>query len=267
MFRGSSIQWLIAPSAYLLGILMIIVSSIVLKKFKGFAGKAAPFIMELPDYHLPSVKGLAFHVYHKLKSFIKKAGTIILLAAVIVWLLSNFSWSMRMVENTNDSILASIGKIIAFIFSPLGWGNWRAAIATIAGLIAKENVVSTFGVLYGFAEVSDNGAEIWNLLSADFSPLSSYSFLVFNLLCAPCIAAIATIKREMGSRKWTWIAIGFQTALAYMISLIVYQVGSIFTGVFTFWSVVGIVLLITLLYFIFRPNKYKNTPDIKEVRN
>jgi ferrous iron transport protein B len=235
---------------------MIIISSIILKKFNGFAGKASPFIMELPDYHLPQPKGLAFHVYHKLKSFVKKAGTIILLAAVVVWFLSNFSWNMTMSQDPNQSILASIGKTIDIIFSPLGWGNWKATVATFTGLIAKENVVSTFGVLYGFAEVSDNGAEIWTLLSVDFTPLSSYSFLVFNLICAPCIAAIATIKREMGSRKWTWIAIGFQTIMAYSISLIIYRVGLIFTGVFNVWSLIGLILLITLLYLIFRPNKY-----------
>ncbi|MDT8336251.1 MAG: ferrous iron transport protein B [Candidatus Izemoplasmatales bacterium] len=258
MFRGSSIQWLIAPSAYLLGIAMIIISSIILKKFKGFAGKESPFIMELPDYHLPSVKGLAFHVYHKLKSFVKKAGTIILLASVIVWFLSNFSWSFVMISDPNQSILASAGKLIDVIFSPLGWGNWKATVATFTGLIAKENVVSTFGVLYGFAEVSESGAEIWTLLSVDFTPLSSYSFLVFNLICAPCIAAVATIKREMGSKKWTWIAIGFQTLMAYTISLIIFQVGSIFTGLFNGWSIIGIILLIILLYLIFRPNKYLN---------
>jgi len=256
MFRDSSIQWLIAPSAYLLGIAMIIISSIILKKFKAFASKASPFIMELPDYHLPSVKTLAFHVYHKLKSFVKKAGTIILLAAIIVWFLSNFSWSFKMIDDTNMSILASLGKLIDVIFSPLGWGNWKAAVATITGLIAKENVVSTFGVLYGFAEVSDNGAEIWTLLSVDFNPLSAYSFLVFNLICAPCFAAIGSIRREMGSRKWTWIAIGFQTGLAYLISLIIYQVGSVFNGTFTFWSAVGILALASLIYLIFRPNRH-----------
>jgi ferrous iron transport protein B len=264
MFRDSSIQWLIAPSAYLLGIAMIIISSIILKKFKAFASKASPFIMELPDYHLPSIKTLAFHVYHKLKSFVKKAGTIILLAAIVVWFLSNFSWSFKMIDDTNMSILASLGKLIDVVFSPLGWGNWKAAVATITGLIAKENVVSTFGVLYGFAEVSDNGAEIWTLLSVDFNPLSAYSFLVFNLICAPCFAAIGSIRREMGSRKWTWIAIGFQTGLAYIISLIIYQVGSIFNGTFTFWSAVGILALASLVYLIFRPNRYlKKLDEIK----
>ncbi len=256
MFRGSSIQWLIAPSAYLLGIGMIVISSIILKKFKGFAGKSAPFIMELPDYHLPSAKGLAFHVYHKLKSFVKKAGTVILLAAVVIWFLSNFTWNMTMTQNADQSILSSIGKIIDIIFVPLGWGNWKATVATFTGLIAKENVVSTFGVLYGFAEVAESGSEIWTLLAVDFTPLASYSFLVFNLICAPCVAAMATIKREMGNRKWTWIAIGFQTLMAYSLALIIYQVGMIFNGVFNFGSIVGIVFLITLLYLIFRPNRY-----------
>jgi ferrous iron transport protein B len=256
MFRGSSIQWLIAPSAYLLGIGMIVISSIILKKFKGFAGKSAPFIMELPDYHLPSAKGLAFHVYHKLKSFVKKAGTVILLAAVVIWFLSNFTWNMTMTQNADQSILSSIGKIIDIIFVPLGWGNWKATVATFTGLIAKENVVSTFGVLYGFAEVAESGSEIWTLLAVDFTPLASYSFLVFNLICAPCVAAMATIKREMGNRKWTWIAIGFQTLMAYSLALIIYQVGMIFNGVFNFGSIVGIVFLITLLYLIFRPNRH-----------
>ena len=256
MFRGSSIQWLIAPSAYLLGIGMIVISSIILKKFKGFAGKSAPFIMELPDYHLPSAKGLAFHVYHKLKSFVKKAGTVILLAAVVIWFLSNFSWNMTLTQNADQSILSSIGKLIDIIFVPLGWGNWKATVATFTGLIAKENVVSTFGVLYGFAEVAESGSEIWTLLAVDFTPLASYSFLVFNLICAPCVAAMATIKREMGNRKWTWIAIGFQTLMAYSLALIIYQVGMIFNGVFNFGSIVGIVFLITLLYLIFRPNRH-----------
>ena len=255
MFRNSPIQWIIAPSAYLLGIAVIIVSSIILKKFKGFAGKAAPFILELPDYHLPRPKGLAFHVFHKLKAFVIKAGTIILLASIVVWFLSNFSWTFSMVE-PDESILASLGRVIAFIFSPLGWGEWKATVATLTGLIAKENVVSTFGVLYGFAEVSESGSEIWSLLSADFTSLSAYSFLLFNLICAPCIAAIATIKRELGSKKWTWFAIGFQTLMAYAIALAFYQIGLLFTGVFTFWSVVGLVVFSLMLYLLFRPNRY-----------
>jgi ferrous iron transport protein B len=262
MFRGSSIQWLIAPSAYLLGIAMIIISSIILKKFKGFAGQAAPFIMELPDYHLPRIKGLIFLVYNKLKSFVKKAGTIILLASVIVWFLSSFSWSFVLLDNPDTSILASIGKTIDIVFSPLGWGDWKATVATFTGLIAKENVVGTFGVLYGFAEVSESGSEIWSKLSVDFTPLSAYSFLVFNLICAPCFAAIGAIKREMGNRRWTFYAVGFQTLLAYVLSLIIYRLGLIFTGVFDIWSIIGILLFILLTYLIFRPNPYLNIKKV-----
>ncbi len=255
MFRGSSIQWLIAPSAYLLGIGAIIVSSIILKKFKAFAGDAAPFIMELPDYHMPRVKGLSFHVYHKLKSFVKKAGTIILFASVIIWFLSSYSWRLEMVD-TELSILASIGKLIEFAFVPIGFGDWKAAVATFTGLIAKENVVSTFGVLYGFAEVSESGMEIWNLLNVDFTPLSAYSFLVFNLICAPCFAAMGAIKREMGSRKWTLFAIGFQTGLAYILALMFYRLGLLFSGTFNFFSIIAIVFLIGFAYLLFRPNPY-----------
>jgi ferrous iron transport protein B len=192
----------------------------------------------------------------KLKSFVKRAGTIILAASVVVWFLSNFTFAFSMTANADESILAGIGKLVDFLFAPLGWGDWKAAVATFTGLIAKENVVGTFGVLYGFSEVSENGAEIWNTLSQDFTMLSAYSFLVFNLICAPCFAAIGAIRREMGSRKWTWIAIGFQTGLAYALALIIYQVGSIFTGVFTFGSVLGLLILGILIYLLFRKNKY-----------
>lgn len=264
MFRGSPIQWLIAPSAYLLGIAMIIISSIILKKFKTFAGRAAPFIMELPDYHLPRAKNLGFHVYHKLKSFVKKAGTIILLASVIVWILSNLSWSFELVDSQN-SILATIAKTIDIIFQPLGWGEWKPTVATFTGLIAKENVVGTFGVLYGFSEVSESGSEIWMLLSADFTALSAYSFLIFNLICAPCFAAIGAIKREMGSRNWTLFAILFQTGLAYAIALIIYQVGSMFKGTFNLGSVFGLLTLLGLLILLFRPNPYKKDNELIKV--
>jgi ferrous iron transport protein B len=263
MFRGSPIQWLIAPSAYLLGIAMIIISSIILKKFKAFAGKAAPFIMELPDYHLPRIKNLGFHVYHKLKSFVKKAGTVILLASVVVWILSNLDWTLSLVDS-QDSILASIAKTIDIIFSPLGWGEWKPTVATFTGLIAKENVVGTFGVLYGFTEVSESGAEIWMLLSADFTALSAYSFLIFNLICAPCFAAIGAIKREMGSKKWTLFAISFQTGLAYAMSLIIYQVGSILNGTFNVGSIFGLLTLLGLLVLLFRPNPYRK--DLETIK-
>lgn len=256
LFSNSSVQWLIAPSAYFVGIGAIIISGIILRKFKTFAGEPAPFIMELPDYNIPRAKTLGFVVWVKLKSFVKRAGTIILAASVVVWFLSNFTFAFSMTANADESILAGIGKLVDFLFAPLGWGDWKAAVATFTGLIAKENVVGTFGVLYGFSEVSENGAEIWNTLSQDFTMLSAYSFLVFNLICAPCFAAIGAIRREMGSRKWTWIAIGFQTGLAYALALIIYQVGSIFTGVFTFGSVLGLLILGILIYLLFRKNKY-----------
>lgn len=256
LFSNSPVQWLIAPSAYFVGIGAVILSGIILRKFKAFAGEAAPFIMELPDYHLPRVKALGYDVWLKLKSFVKRAGTIILAASVIVWLLSNFTFAFTMTSDAEVSILADIGKFIDVLFRPLGFGDWKAAVATFTGLVAKENVVGTFGVLYGFAEVSESGNEIWTRLAQDFTMLSAYSFVVFNLICAPCFAAIGAIKREMGSKKWTWIAVGYQTGLAYILSLIVYQVGMIFTGHFSFGSVVGLLALGTLIYLLFRKNKY-----------
>lgn len=257
LFSNAPAGWLVAPSAYFIGIGTVIISGIILKKFKAFAGEPAPFIMELPDYHLPRVKSLGMHVWHKLKSFVVRAGTIILASSVIVWFFSSFSFSLQMVDSVEDSILSSIGQLISWIFSPLGWGDWKAAVATITGLVAKENVVGTFGVLYGFAEVAEDGSEIWSVLANDFTGLTAYSFLIFNLICAPCFAAIGAIKREMGNAKWTWIAIGFQTAMAYILALIVYQVGRIFVGDFAFGSIIGIIALATLVYLIFRKNKYK----------
>jgi len=258
LFSNSPVSWIIAPSAYFIGIGAIIMSGIILRKFKAFAGEPAPFIMELPDYHIPRLKTLWYVVWMKLKSFVKRAGTIILAAAVVIWFFSAFTFSLHMATNAEDSILAAIGKLIDVAFRPLGWGDWKAAVATISGLVAKENVVTTFGVLYGFSEVGENGSEIWSTLSQDFTMLSAYSFLIFNLICAPCFAAIGAIRREMGSRKWMWITIAFQTGFAYLLSLVVFQVGSIFTGTFGFGSVVGLVVLGTLLFLLFRKNKYAN---------
>ncbi len=267
MFAGSGIRWIVAPSAYFIGIGTVIISGIILKKFKAFAGDPAPFIMELPDYHLPQLKSLSFHVWNKLKSFIKKAGTVILAASIVVWFLSSFNFAFRMVEDVDESILSGIGRTIDIIFRPLGWEDWKATVATFTGLVAKENVVTTFGILYGFAEVSEDGAEYWELLANDFTVLSAYSFLVFNLICAPCFAAIGAIRREMGSAKWTLIAIGFQTGMAYLLGLIVYQVGSIFTGVFSVGSVIGILALAGLIYLLFRKNPYlRKYPEV-EVTN
>lgn len=243
----------VGPSTYFVGIGAVIISGIILKKTKSFSGDPAPFVMELPPYHMPSVKGLFIHMWDRAKSFVKKAATIIFLASALIWFLSSFSWSLEMVD-ASDSILASIGNLIAPIFAPLGWGDWRAAVAAITGLIAKENVVGTFGVLYGFEEVAEDGAEIWDTLRMSFTQISAYSFLVFNLICAPCFAAIGSINREMGTPKWTLIAITFQTVLAYVLSLIVYQIGTLFTGGgFGFWTAVAIVCLGGILYLLFRP--------------
>nr|WP_320025501.1 ferrous iron transport protein B [uncultured Acetobacterium sp.] len=249
LFPGS--VW-VAPSAYFIGVAAIIVSGIILKKTRGFSGDPAPFIMELPTYHVPGAKGVMIHMWERGKSFIKKAGTIIFVASIIIWFLSSFNWTLTMVD-TADSILASLGMIIAPIFAPLGFGNWESTVAAITGLIAKETIVSTFGVLFGFAEVAEDGTEIWPLLQLSFTQLSAFSFLVFNLLCAPCFAAIGAIHREMGSAKWTLIAVGYQTAFAYTIALIIYQLGLFFTGGgFGFFTAVAIILVLTLLYLLFK---------------
>ncbi|MBS5825324.1 MAG: ferrous iron transport protein B, partial [Clostridium argentinense] len=264
LFPGS--VW-VAPSAYFVGIAAIICSGIILKKTKAFAGEPAPFVMELPKYHVPSAKGVLIHMWDRAKSFVKKAGTIIFLACGLIWFLSTFNWSLEMVE-TPDSILASIGKVIAPIFNPLGWGDWRSAVATISGLIAKENVVGTFGILYGAGEVAEDGVEIWNTLQGSFTQLSAYSFLIFNLLCAPCFAAIGAIKREMGNAKWTWAAVGYQTGLAYFVSLTFYQLGLLFTGKgFGFGTLVALVLLAGFLYLLFRPYKDLSSSNIDKVEN
>lgn len=249
LFPGS--VW-IAPSAYFIGVAAIIVSGIILKKTRGFTGDPAPFIMELPTYHVPGLKGVLIHMWERGKSFIKKAGTVIFVASITIWFFSSFNWALEMVD-TGDSILASIGMIIAPIFSPLGFGSWEATVATITGLIAKETVVSTFGVLFGFAEVAEDGTEIWPLLQLSFTQLSAFSFLIFNLLCAPCFAAIGAIHREMGNAKWTLIAVGYQTAFAYTISLIIYQLGLFFTGHgIGFGTIMAFMMVVALLYLLFR---------------
>ncbi|MBS1325078.1 MAG: ferrous iron transport protein B, partial [Oscillospiraceae bacterium] len=239
---------LIAASAYFVGIAAIIISGIMLKKTKIFAGDPAPFVMELPAYHLPTVGNVLRSMWERGWSFIKKAGTVILLSAIVLWFLQSFGWEngFGMVEDLDNSVLAKIGKGFAWIFAPLGWGEWKAAVATVTGLIAKENVVTTFGQLFHFAgeELSENGDEIWSEVSTYFTALSAYSFLVFNLLCAPCFAAMGAIKREMNSAKWTLFAIGYQCVFAYAVSLIIYQVGSIFTGnVNVFGLIVALILI------------------------
>ncbi len=257
LFGGS---WLIAVSAYFIGIGAVIVSGIILKKTKLFAGDPAPFVMELPAYHAPSMGNVLRATWERGWSFIKRAGTVILASSIVLWFLQGFGvvdGVFQMVEDNNDSLLAVIGNAICFIFAPLGFGHWQGTVATITGLIAKEEVVSTFGVLFGFAEVAEDGAEIWGNLATVFTGLSAYSFMIFNLLCAPCFAAMGAIKREMNSPKWTWAAIGYMCIFAYVIALIVYQLGMLISGAgFTFWTAVAILLLAGILYLLFRKNKY-----------
>lgn len=260
MFGGAS--W-VAPSAYFVGITAIVVSGIMLKKTRMFAGDPAPFVMELPAYHWPTVGNVLRSMWERGYSFIRKAGTIILLATILVWFTSNFGWqngAFGMVD-MGSSILAVVGGTIAWIFAPLGWGHWQGAVASITGLIAKENVVGTFGVLFGgFDEVAENGWQVWVNMRQVFSPLSAYSFLVFNLLCAPCFAAIGAIKREMNSARWTWFAIGYQCVFAYAVSLVIYQLGILFTGS---GNVIGSIAAFAIVAFIawmlFRPYKESKT--------
>lgn len=220
--------WWVAPSAYFTGIAAIVISGIFLKKTRMFAGDPAPFVMELPAYHMPTAGNILRSMWERGWSFIKKAGTVILLSTIVIWFASSFgivNGRFGMVEDLSEGFLAGIGSAVAWIFAPLGFGDWKSAAATITGLVAKENVVGTFGVLYGFSEVAEDGAEIWGTLAANYSALAAYSFLVFNLLCAPCFAAIGAIKREMNNARWTWFAIGYQTGFAYMVSFCIYQLG------------------------------------------
>lgn len=264
IFHGAS--W-VAPSAYFVGMAAVIVSGIMLKKTKLFAGDPAPFVMEMPAYHIPRVVNVLRSMWERGSSFIKKAGTIILLSTIVLWFLQGFGWekgAFGMVDDIDHSILSSIGQTFAWIFSPLGWGDWKAAVASVTGLIAKENVVATFGQLYGFAEVAEEGNEFWGQLSASFTPLAAYSFMIFNLLCAPCFAAMGAIKREMNNTKWFWIAIGYQCGFAYICSLIVYQLGSLFNGEsFGFGTIVGFILLIGLIYLLVRPSKESDTAEVE----
>ena len=265
LFNGAS--W-VAPSAYFVGIAAIICSGIILKKTKLFAGDPAPFVMELPAYHLPTVGNVLRSTWERGWSFIKKAGTIILMSTIVLWFLMNFGWvdgsfGMLEAEQLNDSILASIGSVIAPLFAPLGWGDWKMAVAAVSGLIAKENVVGTFGILFGFGEVAEDGAEIWGQLAGSLSTVAAYSFLVFNLLCAPCFAAMGAIKREMNNTKWFFTAIGYQTLLAYVVSLCIYQIGNLFIGGgFGIGTVVAVLLIIGFVYLLVRPYKESATLSV-----
>ena len=267
LFDGAS--W-VAPSAYFVGIAAIICSGIILKKTKMFAGDPAPFVMELPAYHMPTVGNVLRSMWERGWSFIKKAGTIITLSTIVVWFLLNFGWTdagfgmlnfdglegAAMEAAQAECVLAKIGNLISWIFTPLGWGDWKMTVAAITGLVAKENVVGTFGQLFGFAEVAEDGQEIWGTLANSMSQIAAYSFLVFNLLCAPCFAAMGAIKREMNNTKWFWFAIGYQCLLAYLVSLCIFQFGTLFTGGgFGIGTVAAIVILIGFLYMLFRPYK------------
>ncbi len=267
LFDGAS--W-VAPSAYFVGIAAIICSGIILKKTKMFAGDPAPFVMELPAYHMPTVGNVLRSMWERGWSFIKKAGTIITLSTIVVWFLLNFGWTdagfgmlnfdglegAAMEAAQAECILAKIGNLISWIFTPLGWGDWKMTVAAITGLVAKENVVGTFGQLFGFAEVAEDGQEIWGTLANSMSQIAAYSFLVFNLLCAPCFAAMGAIKREMNNAKWFWFAIGYQCLLAYLVALCIFQFGTLFTGGgFGIGTVAAIVILIGFLYMLFRPYK------------
>ena len=259
LFGGSGF---VAVSAYFIGVAAIVISGVMLKKTKAFAGDPAPFVMELPAYHIPSAGNVLRATWERGWSFIKRAGTVILASSIILWFLQGFGWengAFGMVEDMNNSVLAAIGSAISFIFVPLGFGTWKPTVAVFTGLIAKENVVATFGVLYNYVgELSENGDEIWGLVAADFTAISAYSFMIFNLLCAPCFAAMGAIKREMNNWKWTLGAIGYMCGFAYIISLIVYQIGGLITGEVSFGvgTVVAVVLIAGLLYMLFRKNKY-----------
>ena len=253
LFGGS--PW-VSTSAYFIGMAAIIISGIMLKKSKLFAGDPAPFVMELPAYHWPTLGNVLRSMWERGWSFIKKAGTIILLSTIFVWFTTYFgvvdgAFQMLSEDQIDHSILAAIGNLIAWIFTPLGWGNWQAAVASITGLVAKENIVGTLGILYGGGDAS-----VYANLAQAFTGLAGYSFLVFNLLCAPCFAAIGAIKREMNNAKWTWAAIGYQCGFAYVISLMIYNIGLLFQGTFSFWTVIAIALLACMIYLLVRKNPY-----------
>lgn len=252
LFGGAS--W-VAPSVYFLGIIMIILCGIILKQTKLFKGEPAPFVMELPQYHIPSFKNVMFHMWDRAKAFIKKAGTIIFVACGVVWFLSSFDFNLQMVD-TSESILASIGSVFAPLFAPLGFGNWQSAVACISGFVAKENVVGTFGVLFGIAEAAEDDPTLMQNVASLFTMASAYAFVAFNMLNAPCFAAIGAIKREMGSWKWTWITLAFQTGTAYLVALVINQVGSYIGGYGSLTgaiiSVVAVICVVTFVLFISR---------------
>jgi ferrous iron transport protein B len=255
LFGGA---WWVAPSAYLNGVAAIICSGIVLRKTKMFSGAVAPFILELPPYRLPAAGDVLRSMWERTWSFVKKAGTVVLFATILVWFASNFGWSadfsFGMTEPEN-SVLAAFGGLIAWIFAPLGWGNWQSAVAALTGLLAKENIVGTLGILYGFGARGAEGTDAWARLSENFTALSAYSFLTFNLLCAPCLAALAAVRREMNSKKWFWFAVGYQSVFAYLVSLCVYQIGMAFAGSFGLGTLAAAASVCLFLAALFRKRK------------
>ncbi len=266
LFGGAS--W-VAPSAYFVGIAAIVCSGIILKKTKMFAGDPAPFVMELPAYHMPTLKNVLRSMFDRGWAFVKKAGTIVTLSTMFVWFMQSFGvvdGAVTMLEATeiDHSFLATLGNVLAPIFTPLGWGDWRMAVAAVTGLIAKENVVGTFGVIFGMAEVAENGDEIWGQLAGSMTMIAAYSFLIFNLLCAPCFAAVGAIRREMNSAKWFWFAIGYECGFAYLVALCVYQFGNLLTGgAFGIGTIAAIVIFAGFLFLLFRPYKESQTLKVK----
>ena len=261
LFDGAS--W-VAPSAYFVGIAAIICSGIILKKTKMFAGDPAPFVMELPAYHMPTVGNVLRSMWERGWSFIKKAGTIITLSTIAVWFLSYFGWvdgafTMLAEDQLDSSILARVGHAIAWIFVPLGFGNWQATVASVTGLVAKENIVGTLGILYGGGD-----GTVYQTMAASFTLVSGYAFMAFNLLCAPCFAAMGAIKREMNNAKWFWIAVGYQCGFAYLVALVINQIGNLVANhTFGIFTVVAILVIIGFFYLLFRPYKESNTLEVK----
>ncbi len=248
----------VSVSAYFIGILAIVISGFMLKKTSMFTGDPSPFVMELPPYHMPAFSNIMRAMWDRSWSFIKKAGTVILISAVLLWFLMNFGFEsgFGMVENFDDSLLAKVGSLIAWIFIPLGWGNWESSVATLTGLIAKENIVGTFGVLFGQADSASGGLQVWENMKNIFTPVAGYSFLAFNLLCAPCVAAMGAIRREMNSAKWTAFAIGYQCVFAYAVSLVIYQVGSALSGnINPVGLVAALMICAFIVYMMVRPCK------------
>ena len=254
--------WWVATSAYFVGVAAIIISGIILKKLRVFAGEAAPFVMELPAYHAPAASNVLRATWERGWSFIKRAGTVILLSSILIWFLQAFGVTENgfgMVEDNNDSLLAAVGSAVAFIFIPLGFGTWQATVGVVGGLVAKENLVAIMGICYGYAELAtDTGEEFWPILASEYTGIAAYSFMVFNLLCAPCFAAMGAIKREMNSPKWTLAAIGYMCGFAYCVSLMIYQIGGLITGDVSFgvWTVVAFVVLAAMIYLLVRKNRY-----------